>query len=574
MKRYVTAFSFLFSFHNHSPGQNISLERAIQPDYYTYQNALVYDSTDGSYVLGGQCMNVSSGFSSPPYLAKVDSLGNEPWFAIPFIGAAEVASVYNVVQATGGGYIFSGFQMPVCDVFGDYGFVQKISSTGNTEWSKLFHPGSFSFTAYERFGVGLSYLQNNTIMVSADTLVYSLNPLGDSLNYFNLFKGTVREIQNTPDSFVLFGCDSGLVKTDLSGTILNATNSLPVKNIVVSTPDSYIYTIGKTVFRCDSLLSTINQNNLQNVFSEIRKIRADQNTYWVLGKQVSTGMPLMLILDDTLGIINTHVYNGFNGSDFDPNNFILHTNNYSLIGYENTEATRHTFIKSFSKTGHTSFNFEQDAGIISMRADSSYANLIPGPNFHYVAVDVYATVKNFGSDTLNNVFWNLFSQETVICIPNAFSESLFNLALAPGDSFEFHIGWVGKYIAGFSPPDNYDTICAWTSSPNSKMDVNHSNDQFCGVFLVTNFTGVEEQNIFNEVSVTPNPIEDYLNVDFKSKRNVSAFLEVYSIAGVKLKSVIILPGKNKIDLRELESGFYMVSLKDDKNTCSKKIIKY
>jgi len=152
--------------------QNISLERSLQPDYFTELNAFIYDSSDATYILGGNYWDVNTGFFSPAYLSKTDSSGSLSWFN-DFIVSGEVCNVYNVVYSNDSNFIVSGYDREGCDFGGDFGFVQKISPQGSVIWTKTFYPQFIN--SFYNFGRSLAYLSNHTVRLSVDSNVYSLD---------------------------------------------------------------------------------------------------------------------------------------------------------------------------------------------------------------------------------------------------------------------------------------------------------------------------------------------------------------------------------------------------------------
>jgi len=80
--------------------------------------------------------------------------------------------------------------------------------------------------------------------------------------------------------------------------------------------------------------------------------------------------------------------------------------------------------------------------------------------------------------------------------------------------------------------------------------------------------GLQENDLNNNISSYPNPVEDYLN--FKTELKINK-VEVYDIVGRILSSKSI--NENKIDLSELKTGNYLLKLYNEKGIMNTKIIK-
>jgi pectate lyase len=74
----------------------------------------------------------------------------------------------------------------------------------------------------------------------------------------------------------------------------------------------------------------------------------------------------------------------------------------------------------------------------------------------------------------------------------------------------------------------------------------------------------------SQVSLYPNPVSDYLNINANGQKVLN--VKVYSFAGSILKNNVEING-GSIDLRNLKTGNYIVSITTDKGTITRKIIK-
>ncbi|PKP49974.1 MAG: hypothetical protein CVT94_03260 [Bacteroidetes bacterium HGW-Bacteroidetes-11] len=91
--------------------------------------------------------------------------------------------------------------------------------------------------------------------------------------------------------------------------------------------------------------------------------------------------------------------------------------------------------------------------------------------------------------------------------------------------------------------------------------------------------GEGETREFKEISVYPNPVNDFVNIELNSINNSSIICEVISSTGVPLSihKNKLQPGRNSfiINLKDLTPGFYMLLFKSDEGVIldKKKIVK-
>lgn len=545
--------------------QNINLERAIQFDYATYTRTFIYDFSDQTYIIGGLYDDVSSYYFSPPFITKIDSLGNAVWFINPIVSSSDNrASVENMVSSNDSNFIFSGNEMYMCDVGGGFGFVQKLSPQGSIQWVKSF----YSTYSYDYFGIALCYLSSNSIRVSDYNKVYHLDSNGDSLTISTYNHSIIRQISETPDHYLLLACDSGLIKTDTTGNVLHTLPLNKIENITCLSSNEYFFNTGATIYKTDSLLNILYQDTLQAPLTSVSEIKQDQNILWLLGH--TPYLSKLIKLNDTLGFISDYTFANFNGSDFYAKDIIIHPGEYVLAGGENTYPSYHSFIKSFEKTGNTSNNYLKDAGIISLRTDSAYAIPFFGPIYE-VYISMYATVKNFGSSTLNEVYINTNDLLASFCMPSAYCEQFSGLNLLPGDSIEVYIGWLSDYSALVSQNYQYSR-CLWTSSPDNKIDIDHTNDKICQAFTITYIVGTENISRQNKITLSPVPCADFLKINLDSKESPVLFT-IYDALGKTVLNSILKSGENILPIDYFAKGLYFFKTNSQKFSFAQKFLK-
>jgi len=77
-------------------------------------------------------------------------------------------------------------------------------------------------------------------------------------------------------------------------------------------------------------------------------------------------------------------------------------------------------------------------------------------------------------------------------------------------------------------------------------------------------------NSMTSISIFPNPINSVLNVNLKFDRTTQ--IDIYDVMGKKVFTTTINSSK-RIQLRELRSGIYIIKLKQDNASLTKRLIK-
>jgi len=123
---------------------------------------------------------------------------------------------------------------------------------------------------------------------------------------------------------------------------------------------------------------------------------------------------------------------------------------------------------------------------------------------------------------------------------------------------------------------NFDGV--WNIYPYYESGVVTINSQENGFFVVMPSEELqalsieEEKNV--EVSVSPNPVSDILNINIKAEQGNTTSLDVFDLFGNKviaIESLPILNGSFKLNLSDLATGIYILKLNDLDSTL--KIVK-
>ena len=76
-----------------------------------------------------------------------------------------------------------------------------------------------------------------------------------------------------------------------------------------------------------------------------------------------------------------------------------------------------------------------------------------------------------------------------------------------------------------------------------------------------------------DFSITPNPVVDYISIKFDQQAFVNAKIEIYDSLGKLCKSIDVNENQETINIEDLLSGIYLVTVKNEIETTTKKFIK-
>ncbi len=84
-------------------------------------------------------------------------------------------------------------------------------------------------------------------------------------------------------------------------------------------------------------------------------------------------------------------------------------------------------------------------------------------------------------------------------------------------------------------------------------------------FTITSITGIIDPVQSNEISIFPNPFEDFATIEFNNPEYDSYTLTIYNPQGGVVRSITHLTsGKIELERGNLIAGYYFIQLRDDK----------
>jgi hypothetical protein len=214
--------------------------------------------------------------------------------------------------------------------------------------------------------------------------------------------------------------------------------------------------------------------------------------------------------------------------------------------------------KTFLLDG-TTLNPSVDVGIVSLRAENILAIRYPQYPFLYdFRWDAFATIKNFGNDTITSA--KLVSDMTAmfICGMLYYIFPQEGMMLLPGDSTEIALGEMKE--PGMYFPNQTSVEYTWrmhTMLPNGFMDRNPANDEASITFLVDLTVGIDE-NPVSEIRIFPNPASGFINIEMPA--NDGFRWVITSITGQKILNGSSYLENTKVDVSSLPKGLYFIEI--------------
>lgn len=94
-----------------------------------------------------------------------------------------------------------------------------------------------------------------------------------------------------------------------------------------------------------------------------------------------------------------------------------------------------------------------------------------------------------------------------------------------------------------------------------------------GVILRYSITNnIEEIISYDNIMLNPNPASDIFNLNFNNKNNDCFSLNIYNVTGNLVKSVILEQNNQQVNIRDLNNGVYIVTIKSEDMIKSQKLI--
>ncbi len=363
-----------------------------------------------------------------------------------------------------------------------------------------------------------------------------------------------------PDKkFFLSLDDGGLAVMDplteaISDTSLTSFHD--IQDIFFSSDTSRFLVTRDSIFHVHSSGTILNKTELNNF--QYWDGFINQGYLYLIN--YSSGNPELIILDYQLDTIS--LVSGFT-DDTQISRLIPGNNEPILFGQE----SNNVFLKSISQIGAWKPLLADpaitDVSWIDLKTSvEKFGYCHPQASFSGLKIHI----KNNGSDTLDRVLVN-WNEQVQFSIPvywcQSFAQQLLldNLDLAPGES-----NWIPLPDLTFFRDVPCDStylfdICFELSTPNNRIDANHSNDKFC-VPIDVKTTSTSDPKSDGHILAYPDPFSHTLHLDNLS--NTIRSFQLLDLFGRVISGQPILTWPSfTIDVPNGHSGLYILVLFDE-----------
>jgi hypothetical protein len=152
---------------------------------------------------------------------------------------------------------------------------------------------------------------------------------------------------------------------------------------------------------------------------------------------------------------------------------------------------------------------------------------------------------------------------------------LKSYVLEPGQSYmvDFYTDHNGNGSYDPPPADHAWRLDVDGVSGDTEIEFTH-NISFTDIFAVT---GLFELTGQGKVSLYPNPVQSVMHISVSKDSDESLYMNLYSLAGVKVLQEELGRGKeiqSLVDLSNLEGGIYLLELRSGTETNIRRVVKH
>ncbi len=236
----------------------------------------------------------------------------------------------------------------------------------------------------------------------------------------------------------------------------------------------------------------------------------------------------------------------------------------------------------FTSTGTPSSNYSWDFGDSTFKGSGKqYYHQFPKPGNYYVCL----TISDSNCTNTICKWMNVSIDSISPCSASymVYRDSINGALRFDNTSLGNNLTYLWAFGDGSTSSLAYPTK-TYSQSGVYKVCLQISNskdscfDTYCDSILFTkNGTSIKENDAISITQLYPMPISDELNIDFFSNDAEAIDIVILDMTGktCKTKTFNSKTGENniKIDMNDLIAGMYMVQLKSEKGTISRKVIK-
>lgn len=325
------------------------------------------------------------------------------------------------------------------------------------------------------------------------------------------------------------GCDMAGITTDIDSDPRNVPPSIGADEVTISAIDCGV----------SSIISPLDSVIIQST----QAISLYINNY---GMDTLTSIPVAFVPNSgETPIIETWTGVLLPGQSV---NFTFSSTYSPTLGSTNTYCYAYTLLATDQiNINDTAFKtvFVSDIKDCGIKSIISPVALVSDNSVYPVTV----VIKNYGTKSLSYI-----PLSYSLGAPNPTINYSWSGTLSPGDTTVFTFTSDPITVTNSNGFD----LCVFTSM---SYDYNHSNDTICMSVLIDK---INEPELDNDMSVFPNPADEYVVLKFLSQSNGKGIVSVSSLDGriVQNTEVYINNGENQIRMEtgELQSGVYYITI--------------
>ncbi len=555
MKKFILII-FVFSFLN-TFSQSVFFEKSFEPLFNSGLNSIVHDSIGNFYTVGfvGEIFNMSGIF------IKLDKEGN---FIYQNFNYGEGANYSEIIIASDGNLLACGYSIG-CDVGESFGRIVKFTTSGDTIWTKRINEQPI-FSSVDIVLRKIISLNNNNILLAADSTLYFCNNVGDSL-FSSVANSYILSITEGINQTILCGNQSGLLVLDSAGQqLIQVPFAAPVSYVNLLSDSSYLINSGNTLLKLDSAYNIISQFDLSQLNFVADNIVIESDLIWICNSNGS---------DFASFNFNLQLIDSFRtqGSSVNVSSFSIHDSIIIVAGTEHSIGN-YSYLKSYSTLGNYMY-YPSDLALVDVSFDTVFVDQ-PSPlpsGVYRLNFAPRIIVQNTGSDTIHSFYINAESLLWGVCGNYKNYRLINNINIIPGQTMSIPIDTLSEFGIAISHfPFTYK-FCPWISCPNFKVDKDHSNDFLCDSFSITGTDLIAELNDYSRINIFPNPFDSQISILYSGISNQEAIYKFYDLLGKEKLNGELNQNENIIDLSSIPPGVYFIIIFMDDKVIKKKIVK-
>ncbi|MDI1354437.1 MAG: T9SS type A sorting domain-containing protein [bacterium] len=463
-----------------------------------------------------------------------------------------------------GGTIMSG-----CDYGRAHFRVCTIDTLGITKWS---------FTTFKKVDQILPRTNSTFFMLATDSL-YRFNHLGTLLSKLPTGLG------GTISGAALLNNGNILISFMASGIprfrIIDSTCAILLDNPVTANVNNLLQTPGGSIYGLSggclqkyspSLNLLCTTATVLPVSYAVSAFFFRNDSLFAAGQDVLL-KPSYLLFNNSLNLLNQSLSNleSFNCTGI----YVSKKNVVKIVAWGSNTSFRHIYSGYFHTTIAGTLNGRKDVGVIRVvvTGDSLYSSTVWGNKVFGGIATANVTVKNFGSDTINNFRLNYvsFTGGTSFCLLGLCKR--YERKIAPGDSVTVATGTfnIQQFNSSALNPDGTVNLsfCLSTTVPDAENDIDITNDAACGGVINEALGLKEESNSFSDLKVFPNPSSGTLTI---TNDKIINAIQIFDVCGRLQKNFV--PNDQRIEINncELQNGLYFIKIITEKGTASRKVV--